>query len=79
MTNELLAALAAPTVIVGVVGWLLKRAISATDTSINNLQVELKGIAVAMGLRDVNAARSEARLEARIEAVERELFNRRTS
>lgn len=73
--DMLLGALLTPTVIVGIVGWLLKRAITATDTSITNLQGEMKALGVAMGARDVNAARSEARLEARIEALERELFH----
>lgn len=72
---SLIALLVTPSVVVGVVGWLLKRAINGTDSAVHALQGEVKSFGAAMQARDLLAARSEARLEARIEALERELFN----
>lgn len=72
---QLVAMLLTPSVVVGVVGYLLKRAINGTDAAVQGLQNEVKGFGAALHARDLDAARSEARLEARIEALERELFN----
>lgn len=75
---SVIAMLVTPSVVVGVVGWLLKRAINGTDTAVNELRTEVKSLRSEMTLRELNAARAEvreARLEARIEAMERELYN----
>ena len=77
MSPELvIAALATPTVIVGLIGWLMKRAISGLDLQIAGLQGEVKAMGVQVGKRDVDCAACKAGFEGRIHAIERELFKR---
>lgn len=72
----IIAALATPTVIVGLIGWLLKRAINGLDVQIIALQGEVKTMGVQVGKRDVDCAACKAGFEGRIHAIERELFQR---
>jgi hypothetical protein len=73
MSLELLAALATPTVVVGFIGWLMRRSIGQLDTAILALQAEVKALSATIAHRDVEVAK----LEGRILALERELFTRR--
>lgn len=72
LSGELLASLITPSVVVGIVGYLLKRSIHALDVSLVALQGEVKAVNAALGQRDVNIAR----LEAKVEALEREVFSK---
>lgn len=72
----LIAALLSPTVIVSVVGALLKRAITNMDAQIVALQAEVKAIGGSVAKRDVDCARCSSGFEQRIHALERDAFRR---
>lgn len=63
---------ALPTVVIAVVGFLLKRSIDNVDTKQKEMNSDLRALMVASGRAEIHSAQ----LEGRIVALERELFTR---